>query len=79
MLTYIKNLYTKIFGVDKTITQGLTELDYIPLSEIKQTQKKKNAKQFPEVKASEPFVKTRTRKPKTVKDWEDNFDLGGNE
>jgi hypothetical protein len=40
---------------------------------------KPNPKQFDGVKSEEPFVKTRKRKPKTVKDWEDNFDLGGHE
>jgi hypothetical protein len=41
---------------------------------------KSNPKQFDGVKSEEPFVKTRTkRKPKTVKDWEDQFDLGGHE
>jgi hypothetical protein len=41
---------------------------------------KPNPKQFDGVKSEEPFVKTRTkRKPKSVKDWEDNFDLGGHE
>ena len=41
---------------------------------------KPNPKQFDGVKSEEPFVKTRTkRKPKSVKDWEDNFELGGNE
>ena len=41
---------------------------------------KPNPKQFDGVKSEETFVKTRTkRKPKTVKDWEDNFDLGGHE
>ena len=41
---------------------------------------KPNPKQFDEVKSEEPFVKTRTkRKPKSVKDWEDNYDLGGHE
>jgi hypothetical protein len=43
-------------------------------------QPKPNPKQFPEIKSEEPFVKTRTkRKPKSVKDWEDNYDLGGHE
>ena len=41
--------------------------------------KKSNPKQFDGVKSEEPFVKTRKRKPKSVKDWEDNFDLGGHE
>ena len=41
---------------------------------------KPNPKQFDGVKSEEPFVKTRTkRKPKSVKDWEDQFDLGGNQ
>ena len=42
-------------------------------------QPKPNPKQFPEIKSEEPFVKTRKRKPKSVKDWEDNYDLGGNQ
>jgi hypothetical protein len=41
---------------------------------------KSNPKQFDGVKSEEPFVKTRTkRKPKTTKEWEDEFDLGGHE
>ena len=41
---------------------------------------KPNPKQFDGVKSEEPFVKTRTkRKPKTTKEWEDEFDLGGHE
>ena len=73
MLTYIKNLYTKFFKREEPIVQGLTELDYIPLSEIKQVKKKKNPKQFPEVKSSEPFVKTRKHKQNTVKDLENEI------
>ncbi len=43
-------------------------------------QSKPNPKQFDGIKSEEPFVKTRTkRKPKTTKDWEDEFDLGGNQ
>jgi len=42
MLTYIKNLYSKIFGNEEPIPQGLTELDYIPLSEIKKNTRKPN-------------------------------------
>ena len=42
-------------------------------------QSKPNPKQFTEIKSEEPFVKTRKRKPKSVKDWEDQFDLGGHE
>ena len=41
--------------------------------------KKKNPKQFDGIKSDAPFVKTRKRKPKSVKDWEDEIDLGGNE
>jgi hypothetical protein len=40
---------------------------------------KPNPKQFDGIKSEEPFVKTRKRKPKTIKDWEDEFDLGGHE
>ena len=40
---------------------------------------KPNPKQFDGIKSEEPFVKTRKRKPKSVKDWEDNYDLGGHE
>jgi hypothetical protein len=41
--------------------------------------KKENPKQFNGIKTEEPFVKTRTkRKPKTTKEWEDEFDIGGN-
>ena len=43
-------------------------------------QSKPNPKQFDGIKSEEPFVKTRTkRKPKTIKDWEDEFDIGGNQ
>ena len=43
-------------------------------------QSKPNPKQFDGVKSEEPFVKTRIkRKPKTIKDWEDEFDIGGHE
>ena len=41
---------------------GETELDYVPKKEI--IKKKRNPKQFPEVKGDEPFVKSK-RKPKT--------------
>jgi len=41
--------------------------------------KKQNPKQFNGIKTKEPFVKTRKRKPKTTKEWEDEFDLGGHE
>ena len=42
--------------------------------------KKPNPKQFNGVEFGEPFVKTKKkRKPKTTKEWEDEFDLGGHE
>jgi hypothetical protein len=41
--------------------------------------KKPNPKQFDGVKSEEPFVKTRKRKPKTVGEWEEEIDLGGQE
>ena len=44
-----------------------------------QVKLKSNPKQFDGIKSEELFVKTRKRKPKSVKDWEDNFDLGGHE
>ena len=58
--------WKKLFGFlsQEEITPGETEYDYIPKKEI--IKKKRNTKQFPEVKSDEPFVKTRT-KPKTEK------------
>ncbi len=60
-----------IFGVVDMLNQT---------KNIKETQvkKKPNPKQFDGIKSEQPFVKTRKRKPKTVKDWEDEFDIGGN-
>ena len=52
------------FLSQEEIKPGETELDYLPKKEI--IKKKRNTKQFPEVKSDEPFVKTRT-KPKTEK------------
>lgn len=44
------------------------------------TNKKPNPKMILKgVDESQPFVKTRKRKPKTTKEWEDEFDLGGHE
>lgn len=43
------------------VVQGETELDYINPEELK-PKKKRNSKQFPEVKSEEPFVKTRKKK-----------------
>ena len=59
-------LYVKefIFPPNKTDLStdkdGETELDYIPKD--KATKKKRNPKQFPEVKSEEKFVKTRKKK-----------------
>ena len=40
---------------------------------------KENPNPFNGIKTEEPFVKTRTkRKPKSTKEWEDEFDIGGN-
>jgi hypothetical protein len=50
-----------------------TQTDYV------NEHKKPNPKQFNGIKTEEPFVKTRKRKPKTTKEWEDEFDLGGHE
>lgn len=50
------------FLSQEEIKPGETELDYIPKDEV--VKKKKNTKQFPEVKSEEPFVKTR-KKPNT--------------
>ena len=44
----------------------------------KSGKKKPNPKQMDGVKSDVPFVKTRKRKPKTTKEWEDEFDIGGN-
>jgi len=44
--------------------------------------KKPNPKMYPkghETDDGKPFVKTRKRKPKSVKEWEDEIDLGGHE
>lgn len=44
------------------------------------TNKKPNPKMILKgVDESQSFVKTRKRKPKTTKEWEDEFDLGGHE
>jgi len=43
------------------VEPGETELDYINPEDLK-PKKKRNNKQFPEVKSEEPFVKTRKKK-----------------
>lgn len=45
----------------KEVEDGETELDYINPEELK-PKRKRNNKQFPEVKSEEPFVKTRKKK-----------------
>ena len=60
------------------LEERLTKLEKEALTIVFQS--KPNPKQFDGIKSEEPFVKTRTkRKPKSVKDWEDQFDLGGNQ
>jgi len=60
------------------LEERLTKLEKEALTIVFQS--KPNPKQFDGIKSEEPFVKTRTkRKPKTTKDWEDEFDLGGNQ
>jgi hypothetical protein len=54
-----KKLFDFLSEDDTTIEPGETELDYIPQEEI--VKKKRNPKQFPEVKSEEPFVKTRKK------------------
>jgi len=59
-----------IFGVISMLKQ---------INRLPDKNKKPNPKQFNGIKTEEPFVKTRKRKPKTTKEWEDEFDLGGHE
>ena len=62
MLTYIKNLYAKIFGNDEPIPEGLTELDYIPLSEIKKNGKKPNSLSYYEKKVTNGIKNKKIKK-----------------
>jgi Na+(H+)/acetate symporter ActP len=57
-----KDLYEFLSKKDEVIPPGETELDYVPKKEI--IKKKRNSKQFPEVKGDEPFVKTRKKTKK---------------
>ena len=52
-----KKLFDFLSEDEDLIKPGETELDYLPKEEI--VKKKRNPKQFPEVKSEEPFVKTR--------------------
>jgi hypothetical protein len=77
----------KVVFKDKTKIQSndMNKFEDMVLDEIiskglyTKVERKPNPKQFNGVKSEEPFVKTRKRKPKTIKDWEDEFDLGGNQ
>jgi hypothetical protein len=61
LFTFYFIQWKKLFNFlsEEEIAPGETELDYIPEKEI--VKKKRNAKQFPEVKSEEPFVKTRKK------------------
>ena len=66
--------------INNTLTWLEERLDKLQKDAVKVTfTGKPNPKQFDGIKSEEPFVKTRKRKPKTTKDWEDEFDLGGQE
>jgi len=66
--------------INNTLTWLEERLDKLQKDAVKVTfTGKPNPKQFDGIKSEEPFVKTRKRKPKTTKDWEDEFDLGGHE
>jgi hypothetical protein len=54
-----KKLFDFLSEDKDSIEPGETELDYIPKEEI--VKKKRNPKQFTEVKTDEPFVKTRKK------------------
>ena len=54
-----KDLFEFLSEKDEIIPPGETEYDYIPKKEI--VKKKRNPKQFPEVKSEERFVKTRKK------------------
>jgi Na+(H+)/acetate symporter ActP len=54
-----KDLFEFLSNKDGEIPPGETEYDYIPKKEI--VKKKRNPKQFTEVKTDEPFVKTRKK------------------
>ena len=55
-----KKLFDFLSEDEQPIPPGETELDYINPEELK-PKKKRNTKQFPEVKSEEPFVKTRKK------------------
>ena len=55
---YVKK---KVGNDPDELPEGETELDYVNPEELK-PKKKRNPKQFPEIKSEEPFVKTRKTK-----------------
>jgi Na+(H+)/acetate symporter ActP len=57
-----KKLFNFLSEDETPIEPGETEYDYIPKDNI--VKKKRNPKQFPEVKSEEPFVKTRKKTKK---------------
>ena len=57
-----KKLFEFLSDKDESIEPGETEYDYIPKEEV--IKKKRNTKQFPEIKSEQPFAKTR-KKPNT--------------
>jgi hypothetical protein len=59
-----KNLLDFLSNKDETIPPGETEYDYIPKEEV--IKKKRNTKQFPEIKSTEPFIKTRKKSKKKI-------------
>jgi hypothetical protein len=60
------------------VEQEKGDIDFMHKWIQEKSGKKPNPKQFNGIKTEEPFVKTRKRKPKTTKEWEDEFDIGGN-
>ena len=79
-VSYIFIINYKHGEIEETIEELEDRLTKLEKDAVKVTfTGKPNPKQFDGVKSEEPFVKTRKRKPKSVKDWEDQFDLGGHE
>jgi len=55
----LKSLFEFFSDKVEVIPPGETELDYVPKEEV--LKKKRNVKQFPEIKGEQPFVKTRNK------------------
>jgi hypothetical protein len=74
MLIILGFVIFAVFGIFGVISM-LKQINRLPAKN-----KKPNPKMVLNgVGESQPFVKTRKRKPKTTKEWEDEFDLGGHE